>query len=132
MNPDLSVNCAGGYLIQLLPFASDAVIDQIEKNVNGLKSVTQMMTDGITMDELALKLLDGLEPNILDESEVKYSCDCSKERVTRALTSLGHEELADMIRENNEKNITTDVKCHFCNKIYSFTASDLEELKKRI
>ena len=132
VNPDLSVNCAGGYLIQLLPFASEAVIDQIEKNVNGLKSVTQMMTDGITMEELALKLLDGLEPNILDESEVKYSCDCSKERVTRALTSLGHEELADMIRENNEKNITTDVKCHFCNKIYSFTASDLEELKKRI
>ena len=132
VNPDLSVNCAGGYLIQLLPFASEAVIDQIEKNVNGLKSVTQMMTDGITMAELALKLLDGLEPNILDESEVKYSCDCSKERVTRALTSLGHEELADMIRENNEKNITTDVKCHFCNKIYSFTASDLEELKKRI
>lgn len=132
VNPDLSVNCAGGYLIQLLPFASDAVIDQIEKNVNGLKSVTQMMTDGITMEELALKLLDGLDPNILDESEVKYCCDCSKDRVTRALTSLGHEELEDMIKENNEKNITTDVQCHFCNKIYSFTASDLKKLNKRI
>ncbi len=131
VNPDLSVNCAGGYLVQLLPFASDAVIDQIEKNVNGLKSVTQMMSEGITMEELVLRLLDGLDPNILDESEVEYRCDCSEERVTRALISLGKEELTSMIEENRAENKNTEVQCHFCNKVYSFSADDLEKLRKQ-
>ena len=130
VNPDLSVNCAGGYLVQLLPFASDAVIDQIEKNVNRLKSVTQMMSEGITMEELVLKLLDGLDPNILDESEVEYRCDCSEECVSRALISLGNDELTSMIEENRAENKTTDVQCHFCNKVYKYTADDLEKLKK--
>jgi molecular chaperone Hsp33 len=132
VNPDLSVNCAGGYLIQLLPFASDAVIDQIEKNVNSLKSVTQMMSDGITMDELVLKLLDGLEPNLLDEANVEYRCDCSSDRVSRALISLGKEELDSMIEENESKGKDTEVQCHFCNKIYSFSANDLKKLKKQM
>lgn len=131
VNPDLSVNCAGGYLVQLLPFASDAVIDTIEKNVNSLKSVTQMMSDGITMEELVLKLLDGLDPNILDESEVKYRCDCSEDRVSRAIISLGSDELDSMIEENRTENKNTEVQCHFCNKIYSFSADDLEKLKKK-
>lgn len=131
VNPDLSVNCAGGYLVQLLPFASDAVIDTIEKNVNSLKSVTQMMSDGITMEELVLKLLDGLDPNILDESEVKYRCDCSEDRVSRAIISLGSDELDSMIEENRTENKNTEVQCHFCNKIYSFSADNLEKLKKK-
>ncbi|WP_044976754.1 Hsp33 family molecular chaperone HslO [Ruminococcus sp. HUN007] len=132
VNPDLSVNCAGGYLIQLLPFASDAVIDQIEKNVNSLKSVTQMMSDGITMDELVLKLLDGLEPNLLDEANVEYRCDCSTDRVSRALISLGKEELDSMIAENESKGKDTEVQCHFCNKIYSFSNADLKKLMKQM
>ncbi|MBP0976847.1 MAG: Hsp33 family molecular chaperone HslO [Oscillospiraceae bacterium] len=132
VNPDLSVNCAGGYLVQLLPFASDAVIDQIEKNVNSLKSVTQMMSDGITMDELVLKLLDGLEPNLLDEANVEYRCDCSTDRVSRALISLGKEELDSMIEENESKGKDTEVQCHFCNKIYSFSNADLKKLMKQM
>lgn len=132
VNPDLSVNCAGGYLVQLLPFASDAVIDQIEKNVNSLKSVTQMMSDGITMDELVLKLLDGLEPNLLDEANVEYRCDCSTDRVSRALISLGKEELDSMIAENESKGKDTEVQCHFCNKIYSFSNADLKKLMKQM
>ena len=132
VNPDLSVNCAGGFLVQLLPFASDAVITQIEKNVNSLKSVTQMMTDGITPEELVLKLLDGLDPNILDEAEVKYRCDCSSDRVSRALISLGKEELDSMMEENEKKGKDTEVQCHFCNKIYKFTNADLQKLKKQM
>ncbi|MBP1568115.1 MAG: Hsp33 family molecular chaperone HslO [Oscillospiraceae bacterium] len=132
VNPDLSVNCAGGYLVQLLPFASDAVIDQIEKNVNSLKSVTQMMSDGITMDELVLKLLDGLEPNLLDEANVEYRCDCSTDRVSRPLISLGKEELDSMIEENESKGKDTEVQCHFCNKIYSFSNADLKKLMKQM
>ena len=127
VNPDLSVNVAGGYMVQLLPFADEKVISTIEKNVNSLASVTQMMSQGITMEELALKLLDGLSPNILDESEVKYKCDCSRSRVARALVSLGTAELDSMIAE--QKN--TDVQCHFCNKNYSFTPEDLTGLKNK-
>ena len=127
VNPDLSVNVAGGYLVQLLPFAPESVIEQIEKNVNALPSVTQMMSNGVTPEELVMKLLDGLDPNILDESEVKYECDCSRERVSRALISLGAAELDEMIAEQKD----TKVQCHFCNKEYSFTPSDLSKLKKR-
>lgn len=126
VNPDLSVNCAGGYLIQLLPFASDEVIDVIEKNVKALPSVTQMMSSGMDMETLVLKLLEGLDPNILDESQVEYRCDCSEERVSRALISLGNEELEDMISEGKD----TEVQCHFCNKVYRFTPDDLRDLKK--
>ena len=72
VNPDLHVKAAGGYLIQVLPFASDACIDQLEKNIQGLPHVTKLLTDGMTPDQIALRLLDGLEPNLLDEATVSY------------------------------------------------------------
>ena len=83
VNPDLHVKAAGGYLIQVLPFASDACIDQLEKNIQGLPHVTKLLTDGMTPDQIALRLLDGLEPNLLDEATVSYHCDCSQERTER-------------------------------------------------
>ncbi len=127
VNPDLTVNVAGGYLVQLLPFASESVISTIEKNVNSLPSVTQMMSSGISPEELALKLLDGLEPNILDESEIMYKCDCSRERVSKALISLGEAELEDMASKQDK----TEVECHFCNNKYVFTPAEIRKLKKR-
>lgn len=126
VNPDLSVNVAGGYLVQLLPFAGDHVIDTIEKNIEDMQSVTQMMTQGMTMEELALKLLDGLNPNILDESDVCYKCDCSKKRVENALISLGKDELTSMADEQEQ----TEVKCHFCNKSYTFTSEEIRKFIK--
>ena len=89
VNPDLHVKAAGGYLIQVLPFASDACIDQLEKNIQGLPHVTKLLTDGMTPDQIALRLLDGLEPNLLDEATVSYHCDCSQEWTERVLVSLG-------------------------------------------
>lgn len=127
VNPDLSVNVAGGYIVQLLPFATEEVISTIEKNVNSLSSVTQMMSAGITMEELALKLLDGLDPNILDESEVQYKCDCSRDRVSKALISLGTNELEQMASEQDK----TEVQCHFCNKKYTFTPTEIRKLKNK-
>lgn len=127
VNPDLSVNVAGGYIVQLLPFATEKVISTIERNVNSLSSVTQMMSAGITMEELALKLLDGLEPNILDESEVQYKCDCSRDRVSKALISLGANELEQMASEQDK----TEVQCHFCNKKYTFTPTEIRKLKNK-
>lgn len=124
VNPDLSVNVAGGYLIQVLPFASDACIDQLEQNIQKLPPVTKMLSNGITPEEIALQLLDGLEPNILDEATVSYHCDCSRERTKNVLISLGKDELAKMAAEG--ENI--ELCCHFCDQKYRFTPEDLRQL----
>lgn len=126
VNPDLTVKVAGGYLIQLLPFADEKCIDVLEKNINTLPPVTTMMSDGMTAEEIALKLLDGLEPNILDESEVFYKCDCSRERTERVLISLGKKELSAMADEGKD----VEICCHFCDKKYTFTPKEIANLIK--
>ncbi len=126
VNPDLSVNVAGGYLVQLLPFAGEEVISTIEKNIDGLPSVTAMMSSGLSVEDIAMKLLSGLEPNILDESKLKYFCDCTEERVKKAIMSVGNEELKSMAEEPGD----TKVVCHFCNKEYSFDKNQILSLIK--
>ena len=126
VNPDLSVANAGGYLIQLLPFAPESAIDVIENNIKTLSSVTQLYSRGMTVDQIALKTLEGLEPNILDDFEVNYKCDCSRERVERALQSIGENDLRDMAQDE-----VTEVKCHFCDKVYKFTSEEVLALIKR-
>lgn len=125
VNPDLSVSQAGGFLIQLLPFAPDEAVDIIENNIKNMQSVTQLLSSGMTAEEIAMKALEGLEPNVLDDFEVKYHCDCSRTRVERALVSLGAEQLRDLAKEDN-----TEVKCHFCDKAYNFSANEIKGLIK--
>ena len=125
VNPDLTVNCAGGFLIQLLPFAPESAIDQIEKNINGMESVTKLISSGMTTEDIAMKALEGLEPNVLDDFEVNYRCDCSRERVENALISLGRAELEDLSKDGG-----TDVECHFCDKKYHFTPEEILGLIK--
>ena len=127
VNPDLSVAAAGGYLIQLLPFADEKVIDIIENNIKSLPSVTEMLSSGVTVEEMALKVLDGLTPNVLDDFSAEYKCDCSKERVERALISIGRDDLKEMAAENDN----TEVCCHFCDKKYSFSSEELIALSNR-
>jgi molecular chaperone Hsp33 len=124
VNPDLTVKSAGGYLIQLLPFASDECIEKIEKNIKNIPPVSQMFSDGLTAEEIALKLLEGLNPNVLDEATVAYKCDCSKERTEKVLISIGKEELQSMADDNE----TIEVCCHFCEKRYYFTPSEILSL----
>lgn len=126
VNPDLTIKRAGGFLIQLLPFANEEVISTIEENIKDIKPITTMLEEEQTPEDIALMLLDGLQPNILDEATPKYQCDCSKERVQKALVSLGKEELTKMAQEQNE----TEVCCHFCNKKYNFSSQDILELCK--
>ncbi len=126
VNPDLTIKRAGGFLIQLLPFASEEVISTIEKNIKDIKPITTMLENGQTPEDIALMLLDGLNPNILDEATPKYQCDCSKERVERALISLGKDELSKMADEQD----VTEVCCHFCNKKYQFSKQDILNLCK--
>lgn len=121
VNPDLSVRAAGGYLIQLLPFADEDCIDKLEANIKTLPPVTQMLDGGMSSEDIAIRVLKGLEPEKLDEFECEYKCDCSKQRVEKALISLGREELSKMAEE--EENI--EVCCHFCEKKYIFSREDI-------
>lgn len=125
VNPDLTVKCAGGFLVQLLPFADENCIAAIEKNVAEIKSVTDLFSKK-SPEEIALMLLDGLEPNILDSTEAVYKCDCSRERTERILAGLGSEELEKMAEEMD----SIDVECHFCGKKYQFTPDEVRALKK--
>ena len=124
VNPDLTVKAAGGYLIQLLPFADESCIDVLEANINKLPPVTAMLDSGMSSEDIAMKVLEGLDPNVLDSFSCEYRCDCSKERVEKALISLGREELTKMSEE--EENI--EVCCHFCENKYNFSKEEIKSL----
>ena len=126
VNPDLTVKKAGGYIIQLLPGCPDEVIDIIEKNVSSAESVTSMLDSGMTPDEIAVKAMEGLELDKLDESNTCYKCNCSRERVESALISTGIDSLKEMAEDKED----IKVECHFCNKVYTFTKEDINALIK--
>lgn len=126
VNPDLTVRRAGGFIIQLLPFASDACIDVIEKNIAKMSSVTNLLELGYTAESIAMLALQGLEPNVLDNFEVSYKCGCSRERTERILYSLNKKDIAELSQDE-----VTEVKCHFCKKSYKFTRDEILELLSR-
>lgn len=126
VNPDLTVKHAGGYIIQLLPSCEDEIIDRIEQNIATIPSVTEMLEKGMNADDIAKTAMNGLEIEKLDESDTSYKCNCSKERVENALISTG----IDNLREMAESDEDTEVQCHFCNKTYVFTPSDVKNLIK--
>ncbi len=123
VNPDLSVKRAGGFMIQLLPFASDECISTIEKNISNMASVTTLLELGHTAESIAMLALDGLKPNVLDSFDVSYKCDCSRERTQRVLKSLGEKELKELAQDE-----MTEVKCHFCGTSYKFTRDEILKL----
>lgn len=124
VNPDLTVAAAGGFIIQLLPFCPDEVISKIEYAVETLEPVTAMLSKGMTPDDVAKAAMKGLELSKLDESEIEYRCNCSKEKVEAALISTGRASLEDMISSGEN----TKVECHFCDKTYEFTPDDIQKL----
>ena len=124
VNPDLSVNAAGGFIIQLLPSAMEEDIVFIENAVQGLENISSMIHRGLTPEEICRFVLKGREVEVLDESECSYRCTCSKERIERALLSTGETTL----RELAEEGKTEEVCCHFCNKKYYFDKGDFERL----
>ncbi|MDO4832948.1 MAG: Hsp33 family molecular chaperone HslO [Clostridia bacterium] len=116
---------AGGFLIQLLPTATDETIDKVEKSLSGIPSVTRMLTDGLSATEIAEKVLPGFTLEVLDESETEYRCNCSKKRVETALISMGADELKKMSEDE-----TTEVCCHFCDKKYTFSSDEIRRILK--
>lgn len=125
VNPDLTVKKAGGFILQLLPFAPDDCIDIIEKNIAAMPSVTNMLELGYTAESIAMRALEGLEPNVLDDFEVNYRCDCSRERTERILMSLGKEDISSLAEDE-----ITEVKCHFCDKAYRFTREEILKIRE--
>lgn len=126
VNPDLTVKRAGGFIIQLLPSCPDEIIDLIEKSISDIPSVTNMLEDGFTADDIAKRALKGINIEKLDESTMSYKCNCSRERVENALISTGIDNLNEMA--NADEN--TEVECHFCDKRYIFTPNDVKQLIK--
>lgn len=125
VNPDLSVAAAGGYLVQLLPGATDEEISMLESNLAKMPPVTQLYSNKQTPWQICEMLLNGFNPNVLDEETVDYKCDCSKARVERAIISIGKEEIQTMIDENP----VAETVCHFCNTKYEI---DLKKLIKTL
>ena len=121
---DQSVQCAGGYLIQLLPGADDAAISAIEQGIARVGPVTEALRGGLSARELVEQVLSEFQLEVLSEEPVEYRCYCSRERVTRALISMGREELNSLIREQGRAELT----CQFCDKVYHYTNEELEGL----
>ena len=121
---DYTIKAAGGFILQVLPGAYDEDIDNVEKTIASLSSVTQMLDEGKTPKDIVEHLLSDYEIEYFDDVPTKYSCDCSRERTDRALISLGKDELTKIINEDGKAQIT----CHFCDNVYDYTKEDLENL----
>ena len=123
VNPDLTIRKAGGFIIQLLPTADDTIIDKVEKCISDIDPVTTMLDKGLSPETICRTVLPAFKLDVLDTSEPEYRCDCSRERVSRALISMGRDELEKL--KEDEK---TEVCCQFCDKKYVFTPADIDRL----
>ena len=124
MNKDNTVRQAGGFIVQLMPFAEESVIAKLEENVQKINSVTNLLEEGHTPESLLEKVLEGFEIEINDSMDTKFYCNCSKERVEKALISIGRKELNELIQEGKE----VEMNCHFCNTNYVFSVEELKEI----
>ena len=122
MNKDNTVAQAGGFIIQLMPFASEEVIAQLEENLKDITSVTTLLAQGNTPEDLVNILCKNLDPVINDKLDTGFYCNCDRARVEKALISVGRKELQEMIDDGEE----IEMKCHFCNSAYVFTIEDLK------
>lgn len=126
MSKDNTVAQAGGFIIQVMPFAEDAMLDRLEKKIGEIQSVTSMLAAGMTPEDILEELLGEFGVEITDRIDTAYRCNCSRERVSKAISSIGTRDLQEMI--NDGKPI--EVKCHFCNMAYTFDTDDLKGFLK--
>jgi molecular chaperone Hsp33 len=124
MEKNNTVKQAGGFIVQLMPFAEEETIAALEKNLADISSVTTLLEEGHTPESILGKLLGNLELEINDTVETKFDCNCDKQRVAKALISVGKKELQQMIDEGEE----IELNCHFCNENYRFDLLELKEL----
>ena len=115
MEKDNTVKCAGGFIVQVMPFIEDEVLERLEKNIQNIQSVTAMLDNGHTPEDMLAKVLEGLELEIVDTLPAHFSCNCSKERIEKAIISIGKKDIQSMIDDGKD----IEVKCHFCNTAYN-------------
>ena len=127
MNKNNTVRQAGGFIVQLMPFAEEDVISKLEHNVQKINSVTNLLEEGHTPESLLEKVLEGFDVQINEKMDTRFHCNCSKERVEKALISIGRKELNEMIQEGKP----IEMNCHFCNTNYNFTVEELKEILRR-
>ena len=124
MNKDNTVNSAGGFIIQLMPFCPEEVIEKLESIIPTLAPITALLSEGKTPEQILKLILGDLELEINDKLDISFKCDCSKEKIEKALISIGAKELNEMIDEGKD----IEVACHFCSKKYNLGVDELEEL----
>lgn len=124
MNKDNTVNSAGGFIIQLMPFCPEEVIEKLESIIPTLAPITVLLNEGKTPEQILKLILGDLELEINDKLDISFKCDCSKEKIEKALISIGAKELNEMIDEGKD----IEVACHFCSKKYNLGVDELEEL----
>ena len=127
MNKNNTVRQAGGFIVQLMPFAEEEVISRLEQNVQNISSVTNLLEEGHTPESLLEKVLEGFDIQINEKTDTRFHCNCTKERVEKALISIGRKELNEMIQEGKP----IEMNCHFCNTNYTFTVEELKEILRK-
>lgn len=132
VNPDRSCLAAGGLLIQLLPFADDETVSKIEKNLSKFGSISSLIAEGKSLNELMDLALEDIEYDIFDEIEVGYYCDCSRERMERAVISVGKKDILEIFDECKAEGKPEEIEicCQFCDKKYTFVKEDLKDILK--
>lgn len=126
VDKDLTVKVAGGFIVQVMPDCDELSLARLEKRIQGLKSVTSLLSEGMSSEDIIKYIMEGFEVDILESSEVGYRCDCSRDRTYRAIKSLGKEEIKAIIEEDGR----AEVNCHFCSKSYLFSKEELESMIK--
>lgn len=127
MEKNNTVRQAGGFIIQLMPFAEEETIEQLEKNLAKVSSVTSVLDAGKTPEEMLALLLDGMDLEITGTIPTAFYCNCDKKRIEKAIISIGEKDIREMIEEGKE----IEVKCHFCNSAYKFSVDELKSLLKK-
>ncbi len=126
MEKDNTVKQAGGFIIQLMPFADEKVIAMLEEKIAKITSVTSLLEKGLSPEQILLEVLEGFDVEFLDTIPTKFDCNCSKKKVTRALMGVGRQGLKEMIDDGEP----IEVNCHFCNTHYTFSIDELKSLLK--
>lgn len=128
MSRDNTVKQAGGFIVQLMPFAEEEIITRLEENLAKIKSVTFLLEEGNTPEQIVELLLQGMEPEIMGTIPATFTCNCSKQRVSKAIISIGRKDLKEMIGEGK----SIEVNCHFCNTSYTFEVEELKEMLQNV
>ncbi len=127
MNKNNTVRQAGGFIVQLMPFAEEEVISRLEQNIQKINSVTSLLEEGHTPESLLEKVLEGFDMQINEKTDTRFHCNCTRERVEKALISIGRKELNEMIQEGKP----IEMNCHFCNTNYTFTVEEMKEILRK-